>query len=59
MFLTIFIGLLGVGVIISVTAPIILNLSIAVDAMATLLAWAMFMILSARNKTCAGVTASP
>jgi hypothetical protein len=59
MFLTIFIGLLGVGMIIPVTAPVILNLPIAAGAMATLLAWAMFMILCARNKACAGVTASP
>jgi hypothetical protein len=59
MFLTIFIGLLGVGVIIPVSAPIILNLPIGAGATATLLAWAMFMILCVRNKACAEVTASP
>lgn len=59
MFLTIFIDLLGVGVIIPVTAPIILILPIAAGATTTLLAWAMFMILRVRNKDCAGVTASP
>jgi len=59
MFLTIFIGLLGVGVIIPVTAPVILSLPIAAGATATLLAWAMFMILCIRNKAYSGVTASP
>jgi hypothetical protein len=59
MFLTIFIGLLGVGVIIPVTVPIIFNLPIAAGATATLLAWAMFMILCVRNKACTEVTASP
>jgi hypothetical protein len=59
MFLTIFIGLLRVGAIIPVTAPVILSLPIAAGATATLLAWATFMILCVRNKACAGVTASP
>jgi len=59
MFLTIFIGLLGVGIIIPVTAPIILNLPIVAGATATLLACATFMILCARDKACAGVRASP
>jgi hypothetical protein len=59
MFLTIFIGLLGVGVIILVSAPIVLILPITAGAVATLLVRALFMILCARNKVCAGVTASP
>ena len=59
MFLTIFIDLLGAGVIIPVTVPIILILPIAAGATATLLAWAMFMILRVHNKACADVTASP
>ena len=59
MFLTIFIDLLGAGVIIPATASIILILRIAAGATTTLLAWAMFMILRVRNKACAGVTASP
>ncbi|RIE06715.1 hypothetical protein [Candidatus Cryosericum terrychapinii] len=59
MFLTIFIDLLGAGVIIPATASIILILRIAAGATTTLLAWAMFMILRVYNKACADVTASP
>lgn len=59
MFLAIFIGLLGVGVIIPVTAPIILSLPIAAGRTSTLLAWAMFMILCMRNKACAEIASSP
>jgi hypothetical protein len=59
MFLTIFIDLLGAGVIIPATASIILILRIAAGATTTLLAWAMSMILRVYNKACADVTASP
>jgi hypothetical protein len=59
MFLSIFIGLLGVGVIIPVTAPVILSLPIAVGAAATLLVWSVSMTLCVRNKVYSGVTASP
>lgn len=46
-------------IVAGIITSININLPIAVGATATLLAWAMFMILCVRNKTCSGVTASP
>ena len=70
MFIAMFIGLLlGINqsitslgqaippVIAGVITSININLPIAVGAVATLLAWAMFIVLCVRNKACVEVTA--
>ena len=45
-------------IVAGIITSININLPIAVGATATLLAWAMFMILCVRNKACAGVASA-
>lgn len=46
-------------IVAGIITSININLPIAVGAAATLLAWALFMVLCVRNEACDGVTATP